>query len=283
VPETSPVYYESRSSEWLRTFYGGLLTTCGLTYMGSPCIDQGEELGLHGRVSNLAAENVYADGKWMGDDYQMFVKGKLREAIVFGPKLELSRNITVWMGQPKITIEDVIENIGNKSAPFMILYHINIGFPVLDSTAELIESRAKVWSRDEEAKKGIDSFNRFIEPLPDYKEQCFFHDIEADSNGFCHIAIINPAFDNNRGIGVSVMYKKDSLPNLIQWKMMGTDEYVCGIEPSNSWPRGRALERKEGTLQFIKPAEKVKNYIEIEILPSNKDIEKYRENIKDNK
>ncbi|MGM0365091.1 MAG: aldose 1-epimerase family protein [Actinomycetota bacterium] len=276
VPETSPAYYDSSGLEWLRTFYGGLLTTCGLTYMGAPSVDRGQELGIHGRISNLAAANVCADGRWDGDDYQMFVQGKVREASVFGPKLELSRKITTWMGKPKVFLEDEIENIGSQASPLMVLYHINIGFPVLDSTSELLEAEAKVWPRDEEAKKGRDSFNRFIEPVTGYNEQCFFHDIEADSDGYANVAIVNPAFDNDRGIGIAVRFKKESLPNLIQWKMMGADEYVCGIEPANSWPRGRAVERKEGNLQFIEPGETVRYRIEFEILPSNKYIEIYR-------
>src|SRR4030067_1622952 len=51
--ETSPIYYESRDFEWLRTFFGGLITTCGLTYFGQPCVDEGEALGLHGRIYTI--------------------------------------------------------------------------------------------------------------------------------------------------------------------------------------------------------------------------------------
>ena len=86
--ETSPVYYESSGYEWLRTFFGGLLTTCGLTHMGPPCMDSGEELGLHGRISNIGAENVWADGKWEDDGYIMWVQGKVRQAKMFGEKLQ---------------------------------------------------------------------------------------------------------------------------------------------------------------------------------------------------
>jgi hypothetical protein len=69
--ETSPAYYESRGNEWLKTFYGGLITTCGLSNAGPPCIDNGEELGLHGRIANIPAEKVLADGCWEGERYRM--------------------------------------------------------------------------------------------------------------------------------------------------------------------------------------------------------------------
>ena len=47
--ETNPAFYASTGSEWLRSFFGGLLTTCGLTNFGPPDKDDNEELGLHGK------------------------------------------------------------------------------------------------------------------------------------------------------------------------------------------------------------------------------------------
>ena len=60
VGVTHPAYAEPQGMGWLRTWPGGLLTPCGLTQVGSPCNDNGEELGIHGRLSNLAAQQV----KW---------------------------------------------------------------------------------------------------------------------------------------------------------------------------------------------------------------------------
>src|SRR5205085_7019065 len=59
-------YFEPEGMGWLRGYSGGLLTTGGLTYMGSPSVDQGEELGIHGRISYVPAANVWADGAWDG-------------------------------------------------------------------------------------------------------------------------------------------------------------------------------------------------------------------------
>lgn len=274
--ETSPVFYESRGVEWLRTFYGGLLTTCGMTYMGHPSVDNGEELGLHGRISNLSAENVWSDGKWEGDSYVMFVQGKIREAKVFGDKLELTRKITTWMDTPRVVVEDSVENIGSEKSPIMMLYHVNIGYPVLDSTSRLLEPRAEVTPRDEEAKKGFAKFAKFSEPICGFKEQCYFHDIEADKEGNSNVAIVNPDFNNGEGIGIWLKFNKDNLPYLVQWKQMGMGEYVCGIEPVNSLVKGRKIEREEGTLRFIEPGEKINYRLEFNVLASNKDIEIFK-------
>ncbi|MBO9573593.1 MAG: DUF4432 family protein, partial [Chitinophagaceae bacterium] len=51
----SPEYYESKDLEWLRTFFAGLLTTCGLSNVG-PMTDEPhpvfgtQHFGLHGRI-----------------------------------------------------------------------------------------------------------------------------------------------------------------------------------------------------------------------------------------
>jgi len=261
--ETSNAYYESSNLEWLRTFFGGLVTTCGLTYMGAPDIDEGEELGLHGRISNISAENVLADGKWEGDSYKMWVQGKVREAKVFGDKLELERKITTWMDQPRVILEDVVENIGSQTSPLMVLYHINIGYPVVDEGAILLEPEAKVTARDEEAEKGIENYSRFDEPVKGYTEQVFFHEIGADDEGNGNIAIANEAFSNGS-------------PCLTQWKQMGMGEYVCGIEPGNSYPRGRSIEKKENNIRYIEPGERVNFRLEFNILKSNEDIENFK-------
>jgi hypothetical protein len=53
---TAPQPFSHRGLDWLRTFGGGLLTTCGLSHVGGPEADAHGERGLHGLVSNLPAE-----------------------------------------------------------------------------------------------------------------------------------------------------------------------------------------------------------------------------------
>ncbi len=57
----APGFFERPGQDWLRTFGGGLLTTCGLIQVGPPNVDGGEELGLHGRISHLPAERFDFD------------------------------------------------------------------------------------------------------------------------------------------------------------------------------------------------------------------------------
>lgn len=274
--ETSPTYYESRGAEWLRTFYGGFLTTCGLTTTGPPNVDNGEELGLHGRIANISAEGVLVEGIWKDDNYIVKAQGKVREVKVFGDKLQLERKIYTWMDNPKVVVEDMVENIGHQTSPLMILYHVNIGYPVLDSGSKLLESTAKIIPNDNEAKKGLINFDKFSEPIKEFKEQCYFHDIQADDEGYSNIAIINEKFLNGQGIGIWLRFKKDNLPYLTQWKQMGMGEYVCGIEPCNNLGKGRKIKKDEGRLKFIEPGQQINYRLEFNVLKSNKDIADFK-------
>lgn len=273
VGDVNASFYEPEGLGWLRSFYGGLLTTCGLTYAGAPDMDQGEELGLHGRVSNLPAKNVWADTKWEGNDYSMWVQGKVRETAVFGPNVVMTRRVWSRLGSKKIHIYDIVENEGFVEVPHMMIYHINIGFPIVDEDTELLAPTLNCVPRDDEARTGMGNQFRFSEPIPGYKEQVFYHDVACDENDHVYVALVNRAFNNGEGIGVSVRYHRSQLEHLIEWKMMGEGNYVVGIEPANCLVEGRSHERQRGTLHYIDPGDRRHYETEIAVLDSIREIE----------
>ena len=277
--ETSPMYYESWEDEIARTFYGGLFITCGLTQMGSACNDNGEELGLHGRISNISAEKISIEEFWDENDYVYEVSGKVRESRIFGDKLEMSRSISTWMNKPKIIIEDIIENIGFKTSPLMILYHVNIGYPLLDKDSELIlPKNSIVIPRDEDAKKGLADYRNFSDPIDDFKQQVFFHDIYPDKEDKVNVLFLNNTL-GSEGLGLLLKCNKKNLPYLIQCKQMGGGEYFCEIGPANSFVRGRKIEKENNNVRFINPGEKVINKIEFELLDSSYQIDNEKNRI----
>jgi len=129
--ETHPAFYEPENLGWLRTFAGGLLTTCGLTWLGAPVVDGDEPLGLHGRYSTIPAKQVSDLSVWVGEEYHMKVKGIVEEASLFGNKLRLERQIHTVQGQNTLRITDIITNFGYAPSPYTIMYHINLGYPLL--------------------------------------------------------------------------------------------------------------------------------------------------------
>ena len=261
-------YYEESGLGWLRNFSGGLLTTCGLTYTGATCLDNGEELGLHGRISNIEADEICSYGEWIKDDYFIKTSGKVFQNRVFGENISLTREISMKLGENKIFIHDVIENLGFESQPFMIIYHMNFGFPLVDKDTKLYVTSNSIEGATEHAEKCIDEYNIFSSPINGIEESVFYHKCYGDSKNFGHSTLVNEKLK----IGVSLSFNLNELENLTEWKMMGQGDYVVGMEPSNCRTLGRAKERENGTLKHIQPGEVKHINIIVEILDGEDSI-----------
>lgn len=261
----SPAYYDAKGNEFLRSFYGGLLTTCGLTYMGASCTDEGKSLGLHGRVSNTPAEDVCVTNEWDRDEFIITIRGKIRESSVFGENITLTREIKTKLGENKIKIHDRVENCGFDKQPLMLLYHFNFGYPLLDGETQLRVTENSVTARDEEAQKDIDKFNVFSSPVHKYSEQVFYHDLIPGEDGKVSASLYNKNL-GTAGLEVYVKFDKTQLPHLIEWKQMGEGDYVVGLEPATWYPEGRCEARKRGQLLYIEPGEVKEFEIEIGVI-----------------
>jgi hypothetical protein len=278
--DTHPAYYEPEGKAWLRSFYGGLVVTCGLTTAGAAGIDQGEELGLHGRISNTPAYAVWADGEWQGDDYVMWAQGKMRESVVFGADLEQTRRISARLGEAKFTIRDRIENLGYQTQPFMLLYHINGGFPVIADGGRLVSATKSYQPRDSDAEEGKERYAQFQAPTAGYREKVYYHDLVPDADGYCVTALVNENHNGGQGLGFYVKFRQDQLPVFTEWKMMDAGTYVVGMEPANCHVESRAKERERGDLQFIEPGEAREVEIEIGVLDNREQIRALDERLK---
>lgn len=263
VGDAHPAHYEPEGVGWLRSFQGGLLVTCGLDQFGYPSSDDGEELGLHGRLSNLPGRYVSHSTAWKDDEYEIEVTGEVRQTRVFGENLVLRRRISTHLGSNRIRIEDVVANEGFAPHPHMMLYHFNLGFPFLSEEAQLEVEVEETVPRDADAEAGLADWMSFHPPREGYREQVFRHVPVADADGRVQVWVENPAL----GIGLRWTYDKAQLPHLFQWKMLGQGLYVLGVEPANcSGMRGRAAARESGDLPYLAPGESRRYELELEVV-----------------
>ena len=250
----SPQYYDKDGDGFLKSFTAGFLTTCGLTAVGSPCTDGEEVLPLHGTIANTPADHIY----YTQDEDEISVFAEISDAVIFSRKLTLKRKITCKINENTVYISDSVKNNGDKESPIMILYHMNMGYPLLDENAEVYIPSDKVTARNERALEGISEWNTVIPPQNNFEEQCYYHKFNS-SNGIA--GIFNPKIDK----GLSISFDTSELNYFTQWKMMGKRDYVLGLEPGNCNPDGRNVMRKEQTLKFIKPGEEVNFNLKIEL------------------
>lgn len=251
----APAYYDDKDAGWLKNFTAGFLTTCGLDAVGSPCVDEGEALPLHGRISNTPAEQVY----WDQDEEKIWIKAVMNHARIFERKLMLTRVITCSKQTNEIEISDTIENIGDTQSPLMILYHMNMGYPLLREDSELFIPADSVTPRNEHSAKDLDTWNCVLTPTPGFVEQCYYH---AFSGACGQAGIFNPAISK----GLLIRFDPSNLDCFTQWKMMGVRDYVMGLEAGNCYPDGRDVMREQGRLKFIEPGQSITYKVHLTIV-----------------
>jgi hypothetical protein len=269
--DVHPHRFEPQGHGWLRGFPGGLMTGCGMTYLGSPCTDEGEALGQHGRLSNTPASAVCHTHRWEGDECLITVAGEVRETTPFKENLLLRRTVELRLGQSVITIRDLVRNEGSEPVPLMMLYHVNAGWPLVSDGARLHLHALRTEPRDADARAGIDEAGVFSAPVAGYREQVFYHDLQADEEGYACAMLANAG----RTLGMYVRYRQEDLPRFIEWKMMGQGFYAVGMEPANCRVEGRAKERAAGTLQFLAPEEERQFLVQIGVIEGEEGLTQF--------
>ncbi|WP_373493755.1 aldose 1-epimerase family protein [Aquiflexum sp.] len=271
----APQPFSNKGIDWLRTFAGGLLTTCGLSHIGGPESDENGSRGLHGNYSNIPAEIVsIQQPDTINGKPEMSITGIIRETTTFGPSIELKRTISGTLGQAKLKIHDEVTNRGNTSAPHMLLYHINCGYPLIDEGTDIIW-RGKWQSMDKNPENRIFNTDNNYKKCPapmdahaGFGEDVAFITPQSDQDGNCTCGFVN----QNLGIGLSIKFNTNQLPWLINWQHWGKGEYVTALEPATNPPIGQTKARNEGTLIQLAPGEKRVYNLEISVLTEEKEI-----------
>ena len=250
----SPSYYESCGMNWLHNFFAGTLTTCGLLNVGGPQkvvhpVIGEREYGLHGRISNCAAEQVSLYEDWEDGEYVMRVSGLMSEGVLHGEHLTLRREISTKFGTNEFKIKDVVTNHAAYPQEVMLLYHINMGYPLLDENSRVLINSKTITPLSDEAAGEIDSVFDCKAPVLGTTERCYAHDIIPDSEDNVTVSFINDKLE----LGVELKYKKSQLPFFNEWKMFNKNEYVVGLEPGNCLPVG--YNNADGNLDIINPHE----------------------------
>lgn len=266
---TYPEPFSNHGGEWLRTFGGGLLTTCGLDHVGGPESDEYGQRGQHGPVSNIPAEVISviqpdpARGK-----LEMSITGSVKQMQVLGTCIELTRTISGKIGEPRISIHDELINRGNVSEPHMLLYHCNFGWPLVDEGTEILWEGDWQSPNDTAAPRIFEAGNNFHicpPPLDAHSgkgEEVAFIDIMPDASGRCTCGLHNAGL----GLAVTLRFFKAQLPWLINWQHWGRGEYVTALEPATNPPIGQTKARADKSLIYLAPGESRTYDLEFEIL-----------------
>jgi hypothetical protein len=260
----SPALYHMEDAGFHRTFFGGMLTTCGLSSFGPGGDDGGEHTYQHGELTSLLASNVQWGERWDQNTCTMYARGLIRETRLFGTNLTLSRSLEMDLDGSTLRIDDTVCNEGWESVPHMVLYHVNTGFPLLDQGASIQGDFESVTPRDAEGERGARVWNTFEAPQAHFREQVFLTKPRPGTANRNSVRLWNPTLDG--GLGLRLSWDSSTLPWMLVWRQLGQGTYVVGMEPVNcSTVTGRADARAQGTLPFLEPGEERRYSLELSV------------------
>lgn len=247
----APEYFNANGFGFLKNFFVGFLTTCGLRNIGAPCSVNNEDFGLHGTISNTPAENVCTYNK----NNTLYLSGIIRDSEIFKQNLILERTIEMPIGENFFIINNTIKNIGYKKEQIMFMLHINFGYPFLSPNTIISIPSDNIEPRDDQARLGFDKHNIVTPPITNYDEKVYFHSF--NNNKSCNkMETINVQLTNpDCRIKIDLCFNKNDFPYLTQWNQFAKGDYVLGVEPSICKMIGRESAIKQKEEIFIKPGE----------------------------
>jgi hypothetical protein len=229
---------------WLDGF-NELLCRCGLESNGAPEFDDAGRLlrPLHGRIANTAAHRL--EFTVDEDAGLLTLRGVVDESRFHFQSLRLTTSISTKLGSNEFSWTDEVENIGGRDASLQMLYHFNIGQPLLRAGARITAPVAVVAPLSQvAATEGIKTWNVMPPPRPGSAEQVYVCDLAADDAGNTHVLVSGLSDDE----AVSLRFNKRALPCLTVWRNTPaeSDGYVLGIEPGTNYPNPREFEKQQG-------------------------------------
>ena len=197
-------------------FEGGMLYTCGLDSIGGR--DGFETHGsLHEKIATVTRAECSEDG--------ITVEGYVRDSELFGKNLLLNRKITTALGSDSVTLEDTIINEGARVENYCVLYHVNLGYPMIDDSTHIEGEIKYCQPRTEYAETCIAAATRIETPLPCREETVYYLTLAKPE-----ISVVN----ENLGKTFTLSYSGEDLTDFIEWKSMACGDFALGLEPCTS-------------------------------------------------
>ncbi|MEV4086717.1 aldose 1-epimerase family protein, partial [Nonomuraea fuscirosea] len=184
---------------------------------------------------------------WDGERCVLWAEGEVRQAAVFAENLRLVRRIEADLGGNEIRLTDTVTNAGFEPAPHMYLYHINLGWPLLDEGARLeADIRETLWRSDSVAEQQADHLT-FPGPVPGFVEQVYEHALVPRPDGLHRVAVVNERL----GMRVAVEWRAEEFPYFFEWLNLRSGNYAVGLEPSTHHVSGDAAARRDGSMIWL--------------------------------
>lgn len=199
--------------DFVGNFEGGFLYTCGMDNV-SGCV---EGKPVHGSLHYKKCDLAYAYEK----DGVLYIYGEVRECALFGKNLLLKRLYTVT--ENSLEINDTLVNLDYSDTEYVLLYHVNYGYPFLDEGLKIDIPAAQSDPLTAVAEANKQDMFRITAPVDGGDEHVYYHTLSEGK-----VRLENP----DKQVAVEMVYDVNDFPVTLEWKSMISGDYALGIEPS---------------------------------------------------
>ncbi len=233
--------FTARETPFSKRFEGGMLYTCGLDSVSGR-----EGFDLHGTLHNIPAKITGI----RCDEAKIEVTAEIEDTELFGKNLLLRRSVKTSLGSDSVCVCDRLINRGAKAENYCLLYHINLGYPMLDEGVTISSDIEEAIPRTDWAKKRLSDRARFSGAVDGEEERCYFLRHKTPE-----IHATNPRLRKR----FTLAYSGDTLPCFVQWNSAASGDYALGLEPATTLLDDRFAYRT------IEPNEEIAFSIELKI------------------
>ena len=264
----------------LRAF-SGLLVTCGLDHALGPMTEDAAHYNypfrkslvqpLHGRVNTVPARLTGYGEHWENDECILWCEGIVAQAAMFGENLHLLRRIEAKVGGSEILINDCVVNRGFSRTPHMLLYHVNVGHPLLAAGSRYVAPiRDVLWANqpNDAYRAQAVGYRVLSDPKAKFVEQVWEHDTVADANGRVPVALMN----DRLGLGFVVETSKAELPCQLEWQNLQAGMYCLGLEPVTHHVLGKPGAMERGEMIWLEHGDERRYHMTLSVLDGAAEI-----------
>ena len=214
-PSPALTYPEGDGGSGIERALSGFLVTCGLDNVRQP--DGWKP--LHGHLPLTPARLIACGENWEAAEPYLYAEGEVVSAHLNGSSFSLHRRIEAPIGGCSLRIVDRVRNIGVSHTEMKILYHTNLGFP-------LVRDGLSVYLGD--VQSPIHTFDGQPE---DTEPHISCHDA---SPWHKPTVTLNNSLDTSSfSTALEVRWDSEKLPFVQIWSDPRPGRNIVAIEPSN--------------------------------------------------
>lgn len=247
---------------WLEGF-NELMVRCGYEWTGHPMVDGDKIYTLHGRAGNTPASKVEVRISREAP-HRITLCGLIKEKAFKNVEFETWTELTVVPGDTGFSLDDRLVNRADYAHSYEVIYHTNVGRPVLEEGARVIGPFTHVTPFNDAAKPDLATWDRYRGPTRDFDEMLYACELAAGADGRTEVALVNAS----ETLGFSIAYHVGEMPAFTLWKNTDTDKqgYVTGLEPGSNYPYPLPVERAAGRLKTLEPGAEARFRMRFDLL-----------------